>query len=171
MFVKVNDEEDRGPDASSVGGISRSTGRHSSERLKRRARGKTRSIPTPPVLVELLRDHLEAHGTAPDGRLFRAAEGGHVLSKEYGEVWQEARKKALTPEDAKTPLADVPYSLRHAGVSLWLSSGVEPTEVARRAGHSVAVLFLFYAKVVKGRQTQDNERIARALAEADDDAP
>lgn len=133
------------------------------------ASSEVRSIPIPPVLVQLLRDHLETYGTAPDGRLFRAAEGGHVLSEEYGEVWQQARAKVLTPEDAKTPLADVPYSLRHAGVSLWLSSGVEPTEVARRAGHSVAVLFRFYAKVVKGRQELDNERIARSLAAADDD--
>lgn len=61
----------------------------------------------------------------------------------------------------------MPYTLRHAGVSLWLSSGVEPTEVARRAGHSVAVLFRFYAKVIKGRQDQDNERIARALVRED----
>ncbi|MFC4034068.1 tyrosine-type recombinase/integrase [Streptomyces polygonati] len=132
--------------------------------LKRRARKATRSVPIPPVLVGLLRQHRKAYGTAPDGRLFRAAGGGRVRSTEYTDIWKAARQKALSPEDAASPLANVPYSLRHAGVSLWLSSGVEATEVARRAGHSVAVLYRFYAKVINGRQQQDNERIARALA-------
>ncbi|GHD33114.1 hypothetical protein GCM10010313_78280 [Streptomyces violarus] len=57
-----------------------------------------------------------------------------------------ARLTVLTESEAASPLADVPYSLRHAGVSLWLESGVSPAEVARRAGHSIAVLFRFYAK-------------------------
>ncbi|MFG2529401.1 hypothetical protein [Streptomyces sp. NPDC048516] len=61
----------------------------------------------------------------------------------------------------------MPYSLRHAGVSLWLASGVDPTEVARRAGHSVAVLSRFYAKVLDGKRDQANERIERALREAE----
>ncbi|MFF3743574.1 tyrosine-type recombinase/integrase [Streptomyces kronopolitis] len=135
--------------------------------LKRRARSATRDVPIPPELVHLLRDHLDRYGTAPDGRLFRAARGGFLLSKEYPEVWKEARKAALTAEQAATPLAAVPYSLRHAGVSLWLASGVDPTEVARRAGHSVAVLYRFYAKVLDGKRDQANERIERALREAE----
>ncbi|KRV48100.1 integrase [Wenjunlia vitaminophila] len=63
----------------------------------------------------------------------------------------------------------MPYSLRHAGVSLWLSSGVAPAEVARRAGHSIAVLFRFYAKVIHGSQQQTNERIEQALSAAETD--
>jgi integrase len=113
----------------------------------------------------MLRAHKKTYGTAPDGRLFRAAGGGRVRSTEYTDIWKAAREKGLPAEDAATPLADVPYALRHAGVSLWLSAGVDPTEVARRAGHSVAVLFRFYAKVIKGRQDEDNARIGRALAE------
>ncbi|WP_030615518.1 tyrosine-type recombinase/integrase [Streptomyces sclerotialus] len=135
--------------------------------LKRRARTATRDVPIPPELVKLLRDHLARYGTAPDGRLFRAARGGVLLTKEYAEVWKEARKAALSEQQVKTPLADVPYSLRHAGVSLWLASGVDPTEVARRAGHSVAVLYRFYAKVLDGQRDQANERIEQALREAE----
>ncbi|MET9219066.1 MULTISPECIES: site-specific integrase [unclassified Streptomyces] len=133
--------------------------------LKRRARKATRPVPIPPVLVGMLRAHRATYGTAPDGRFFRASGGGRVRSTEYTGIWKAARSKALSAEDGMTPLAEVPYSLRHAGVSLWLSSGVDPVEVARRAGHSVAVLFRFYAKVIKGRQDQDNDRISRALAE------
>ncbi len=64
-----------------------------------------------------------------------------------------------------TDLAGVPYSLRHAGVSLWIKSGVDPAEVAARAGHSIAVLYRFYAKILKGGQQQSNRLIARALDE------
>lgn len=39
--------------------------------------------------------------------------------------------------------------LRQAGVSLWIKAGVHPVEVASHAGHSVAVLFRFYAKFLR----------------------
>lgn len=113
--------------------------------------------------MRLIREHIKEFGTAEDGRLFRAAQGGHLLSKEYGEVWKAARLAVLTEGEAASPLADVPYSLRHAGVSLWLESGVSPAGVARRAGHSIAVLFRFYAKVIHRNQQRANEQIERAL--------
>lgn len=133
--------------------------------LKRRARKATRSVPIPPVLVHLLREHLSAYGIAPDGRLFRAAGGGRVRSTEYTELWQGARKKVLGADEFETPLAEVPYTLRQAGVSLWIKAGVDPVEVARRAGHSVAVLFRFYAKILRGVQHHANELINRALTD------
>ncbi|WP_307853920.1 hypothetical protein [Streptomyces tagetis] len=120
-------------------------------------------MPIPPVLVRLVRDHIKEFGTAEDGRLFRAVQGGHLLSKEYGEIWQAARKEVLTEAEVASPLADVPYSLRHAGVSLWLDSGVTPAEVARRAGHSIAVLFRFYAKAIHGSQDRANALIESRL--------
>lgn len=132
--------------------------------LKRRARRATRPVPIPPVLVGMLREHIKTYGTAEDGRLFRAARGGRVRSTEYCEVWDRARVKALTKAEAATPLADVPYSLRHAGVSLWINSGVDPVEVARRAGHSLTVLFRFYAKILRGQQALANDLIDKGLS-------
>jgi integrase len=132
--------------------------------LKRRARGATRSVPIPPPLVRMLRDHIATYGTAPDGRLFRAAQGGRVRSTEYCDLWSAARAAVLTEEEAASPLAEVPYSLRHAGVSLWIKSGVDPAEVAERAGHSIAVLYRFYAKILKGDQARSNRLIAEGLA-------
>jgi hypothetical protein len=116
----------------------------------------------------MLREHIRVHGLAPDGRLFRATGNGRVRSTEYTEVWQAAREKALSAEEVETQLADVPYCLRHAGVSLWINAGVDPAEVASRAGHSVAVLFRFYAKILRGRQDHSNELISRALATSTD---
>ncbi|WP_369362173.1 hypothetical protein AB5L52_00235 [Streptomyces sp. CG4] len=44
-----------------------------------------------------------------------------------------------------------------------------PAEVARRAGHSIAVLFRFYAKAIHRNQQRSNDQIERALEAADDD--
>ncbi|MFC9245200.1 tyrosine-type recombinase/integrase [Streptomyces sp. NPDC057136] len=140
---------------------------YDSRGLKKRARKATRTVPIPPVLVRLVSEHIKQLGAAEDGRLFRAARGGHLLSKEYGEVWKAARRSALTEAESASPLADVPYSLRHAGVSLWLESGVSPAEVARRAGHSIAVLFRFYAKAIHRNQQRSNQQIEQALDAAD----
>jgi integrase len=54
-------------------------------------------------------------------------------------------KAALTSAQYRSPLGRRPYDLRHAAASLWLNSVVPATEVARRAGHGVAVLLKIYA--------------------------
>jgi hypothetical protein len=70
----------------------------------------------------------------------------------------------LTTEQAASPLARRPYDLRHAGISLWLNAGVAATEVARRAGHRVAVMLQVYANCVDGEEQVYNDRITQALA-------
>ncbi|MEU5326323.1 tyrosine-type recombinase/integrase [Streptomyces parvus] len=136
---------------------------YDSRGLKKRARRATREVPIPPVLVRLIREHIDEFGTTEDGRLFRAVRNGGLLSKEYGDVWKAARLSVLTEQEAKTPLAEVPYGLRAACVSLWLESGVSPAEVARRAGHSITVLFRFYAKAIHGSEDRDNALIESRL--------
>ncbi|MFE7624045.1 tyrosine-type recombinase/integrase [Streptomyces sp. NPDC057509] len=140
---------------------------YNSRGLKKRARKATREVPIPPVLVGLICDHIAEFGTAEDGRLFRATRGGGLLSKKYGDIWKAARRAVLTKQEVKTSLAEVPYGLRAACVSLWLKSGVSPAEVARRAGHSIAVLFRFYAKPIHGTQDTTNEKIESALRRAE----
>ena len=136
---------------------------HDTRGLKRRARNATRSIPIPPDLVHLLRTHLQRYGTAPDGRLFRALRGGRVRSTEYSNLWHTARHCTLTPTDVATPFAQAPYSLRHAGISLWITAGIPPAEAARRAGHSLTVLYRIYAKPLRGHQHNTNQLITAAL--------
>jgi hypothetical protein len=136
--------------------------------LKHRARRAVRPVPIPPVLVAILRAHLDAFGTTPESRLFSAVRGGPVRSQEYGAVWKEARRKALTATQVASPLAAIPYDLRHACVSFWLRSGVSPAETARRAGQSVAVLQRYYAKVLDGEEAKMNALIEQGLAEHDD---
>ena len=137
--------------------------------LKHRAATETRSIPIPPVLVRMLGAHIARYGTGPRGRLFRTARGGPLNDTGYGEVWQRARPKALTPVQQASPLARRPYDLRHAAVSLWLNAGVPATEVARRAGHGVAVLLKVYANCIDGQAGPANQRISDALDEPDNE--
>ena len=77
------------------------------------------------------------------------------------------RKQALTEAQCRSPLGRRPYDLRHAAVSLWLNSGVPATEVARRAGHGVAVLLKIYAHCIDGQADAANERITDALGAED----
>ena len=135
--------------------------------LKHRADNETRTIPIPPVLVRRLRAHIKRYGTTPDGRIFQTARGGILQDSGYNEVWDQARREALTPAQYRSPLGRRPYDLRHAAVSLWLNSGVPATEVARRAGHGVAVLLKIYAHCIDGQATAANQRIAEALGTGD----
>ncbi|MFB7306517.1 tyrosine-type recombinase/integrase [Streptomyces sp. NPDC056192] len=138
---------------------------HETRHLKARAVKDSRPVPIPPHFVRLLRQHIATHGVAPDGRLFRTSRGGLLQETGYGEVWAHARKDVLTEQEAASLLARRPYDLRHAGVSFWLSSGVDPMECARRAGHTIAVLFRVYAKVLAQTQERANHRIDVALRE------
>ncbi|MEU3702531.1 site-specific integrase [Streptomyces anulatus] len=138
---------------------------HEDRHLKARAVKDSRPVPIPPHFVRLLREHIASQGTAPDGRLFRTSRGGLLQETGYGEVWAKARHDVLSEDEAASPLARRPYDLRHAGVSFWLSSGVDPMECARRAGHTIAVLFRVYAKVLAQTQDRANLRIDAAMRE------
>ncbi|WP_439145757.1 hypothetical protein [Streptomyces canus] len=122
-------------------------------------------MPIPPHFVRLLRQHIATHGTAPDGRFFRTNRDGLLQETGYGEGWAKARKNVLTEAETASLLARRPYDLRHAGVSFWLSSGVDAMECARRAGHSIAVLHTVYAKVLDETRERANSRVDAALWE------
>lgn len=129
---------------------------HDVRHLKHRARKTTRPVPTPPDLVRLLRDHLDRFGTAPDGRLFGGRRGSMLSESTYGRIWHRARAKALTVAQQDSPLLARPYDLRHSGVTLGLVAGIPAPEVARRAGHNVAVLLRIYAGCIDGHEQMWN---------------
>jgi hypothetical protein len=60
------------------------------------------------ALVTLLRAHLKRYGTTPDGRVFRTAWGGVLQDSGYNEVWDKARKAALTMAQYRSPLGRRP---------------------------------------------------------------
>jgi integrase len=138
---------------------------HDDRGLKNRPAEDVRRVPIPPHLVDVLREHLATFGAADDGRLFFSEKGSVVPSSTYYRVWQEARLLALPTAVAASPLASRPYDLRHSALSTWLNAGVDPTEVAERAGNSVEVLLIRYAKCLDGRQDVANRRIEDLLRE------
>ena len=138
---------------------------HEQRSLKHRSKKTVRRVPIPPELVAMLREHIEQFGTAPDGRLFRSPRAGAgVLSEStFGTVWRDCRTAALGAK-ASTRLARRPYDLRHAGISLALNAGVDPADIAERAGNSVRVLLSVYAKCLDGTKAAQNRKIDAALA-------
>lgn len=138
-----------------------------SRSLKHRAKEEIRPVPACPELVAYIHRHVQNHGTAPDGRLVRGAEGGRVPESAYGRAWRAVRVAALTAQQQTSPLAKRPYDLRHAAVSTWLNAGVQPTLVAEWAGHSVQVLLRVYAKCIDGQDAQGRRLIDGALGTPD----
>jgi integrase len=138
---------------------------HDDRGLKNRPAGDTRVVPLPPGLVAILKESVETFGVAEDGRLFFNERGGIVGSSTYYRVWSEARELALPPDLVESPIASRPYDLRHSALSTWLNAGVDPTEVAERAGNSVEVLLARYAKCLYGRREVANQRIDNLLGE------
>jgi integrase len=84
----------------------------------------------------------------------------------------DATPRRARPEQAQvaSPLAAIPYDLRHACVSFWLRSGVSLAKTARRAGQSIAVLQRYYAKVLDGEEDRMNTLIELGLAEHETEA-
>lgn len=131
--------------------------------LKSRSSTEGRPVPCPPELTEILLEHIQAYGVAQDGRVFSSEQGGEIPKITHARVWRKARQIAFTEEVQATPLAGRPYDLRHACVSLWLKAGVEPTQVAEWAGHSVEVLYQIYASVLDGGGEEARRKIQAAL--------
>jgi integrase len=139
--------------------------------LKSRAVGEWRTVPIAPQLTRILRSHLDEFcAPGPDGRVFSGIHRGELASITYRRTWGKARCAALPPDEYASPLARRVYDLRHACVSTWLNGGVQPAQVAKWAGHSVAVLLRVYARCIDGQDQIAKRRIEDALSEGDAEA-
>ncbi|MEU1300341.1 hypothetical protein [Streptomyces shenzhenensis] len=136
---------------------------HEIHSLKRRAAKATRPVPLPPVLVGMLREHIRNFGVAPDGRLFCNAAGDYIDASAYGITWGRVREAVLALDEHALELAKRPYDLRHAGISFWLASGVDPAECARRAGQGIQLLFRYYAKFLAETRNHANTLIEDSM--------
>ncbi|EDY47072.1 integrase [Streptomyces clavuligerus] len=137
--------------------------RHDRRGLKMRDPDTKRRVPIPPILVAMLRAHLEEFGTAADGRVFQNERGGLVGTSSYWRVWQEARPLAFPPYKVESPLARKPYDGRAKAITDWLRAGLPVAEVARRAGTSPEVIDRHYAGLIDESEEADNEKIEKAM--------
>jgi integrase len=138
---------------------------HETRKPKGGPRNAIRSVPIPPVLVAMLCDQVQAHGTAPDGRLFRTYRGGVYLPSTLWNVLQKARVQAFTPAQEASPPARRPYDFRHAGISWRLNAGTPAPLVAEWAGHTVEVLLRIYAHCLDGDDERWFGRLEGALGD------
>ncbi|MGG7569985.1 hypothetical protein [Streptomyces sirii] len=83
------------------------------------------------------------------------------------QIQQRIARRRLTRTELASGLAKRPYDLRHAGISFWLYSGVDPAECARRVGQSIEVLFRHCAKFLDGVREQANRLIEQSMKEWD----
>ena len=132
--------------------------------LKHRVEGESRTVPIPPQLVAILRDHLAEF---PDGRrpaLLRRPLRVTAVDDLHASLARGPQSRPHATEQT-SPLARRPYDLRHACVSTWLNAGVAAPQVADWAGHGVDVLLRIYAKTIEGQEAIAKRRIEAALDE------
>ncbi|MGW1408462.1 hypothetical protein [Streptomyces sp. NPDC002403] len=72
---------------------------------------------------------------------------------------------SISPSHPSCSASLIRAILRHAGISFWLYSGVDPAECARRAGQSIEDLFRHYAKFLDGLREQANRLIEQSMNE------
>lgn len=113
--------------------------------------GRFRTVPIPPELVAILREHI---GERRTGFVVLTSQGTTVRLTNLDKAWR--RQKAASGWTL--------YDLRHACATLWLSSGVPVGLVAERLGHSPDELLRTYTGVLGGDDDLANERISGALS-------
>ena len=100
--------------------------------------------------------------------MFFTEQGRVVSYSAHHRVSHESRALALPPALTGTPLAKQPYDLRHSALSTRLCAGVgvgvDPAEIAERAGNRVGVLLSRYARCLYDRQSINNQRIEGLLS-------
>ncbi|GAA2582726.1 hypothetical protein Stube_31670 [Streptomyces tubercidicus] len=83
----------------------------------------------------------------------------------------DGRRQALRTPRAQAPCAEGhPAGPDPACPGGEIKAGVDPVEVARRAGHSIAVLWKFYAKILHGQEHRANQLIGDALGAPEESA-
>lgn len=116
-----------------------------------------RSVPIPPVLVEMLSEWVEQNDlTSPDQLLFRTRNN----TRPSGSNWARAWHRALESVGQKPMRV---YDCRHAAATTWLRAGMPLGETARRLGHSVETLVSTYVGALDDEEQVGNQRIDSIL--------
>lgn len=116
-----------------------------------------RSVPIPPVLVEILAEFIDDNEFGVEDLMFRTRTGRRPTPSNWARCWQRALRSIDEPSLRV-------YDCRHAAATTWLRAGVPLGEVARRLGHSVEVLVSTYVGAIEGDEAFANERIEAILA-------
>jgi integrase len=116
-----------------------------------------RTVPIPPVLVELLQHWVDEDRFEHDELIFRTRTGNRPRASNWARAWQRARR-AIGHEVLRV------YDCRHAAATTWLQAGAPLGEVASRLGHSVETLVSTYVGALAGDERLTNQRVSAALS-------
>jgi integrase len=74
---------------------------HQASKPKGGPRNAVRRVPIPPVLVTMLRDHVDQYGTAPHGRLFQTPRAAASTCRPPSGPCSERRTRSLSPKRSR----------------------------------------------------------------------
>jgi hypothetical protein len=124
--------------------------------------GDSRDVPLPPMLVRLLRSHVERFALGGDDLVVCDEDGKELDTTTIDEIWQEVRAGVFTdPDEADRFLSLDIGELRHTRATLLLAAGMPQLIVATWLGHSILVLNSMYAGIIATRSAGFGEEIAR----------
>lgn len=127
--------------------------------------GDSRYVPLPPMLVRLLRAHLERFGLCGDDLVVCDEDGKELDTTIIDKIWHEVRDGVFTdPDEADRFLSLDIGELRHTRANL-LAAGMPRLIVATWLGHSILVLNSMYAGIIATRSAGFGEEIARYRGE------
>lgn len=110
-----------------------------------------RTVPLPPVLVEIIREHI---GDRVSGLVAPGSRGGVMVTESnLDRTWARVRSKAHWRV----------YDLRHTCATVLLRADAPVAEVARRMGHSPEELFRTYQGCFTGDVAEANARFEQAI--------
>lgn len=93
--------------------------------------------------------------------MFVNARGNPINPQNFERLFRAARERVFLPS---SPLAGLtPYGLRHSSVTMHMRAKVPVAEIARRHGHSVAVLLSTYSGFLEEDIQASNERIEQLV--------
>ena len=99
--------------------------------------GSTRNVPISPRLRPILTDHLNLYSNRfdPESLVFTTDLGNPISQTNFrARVFQPAARRAkVRGENRRVPTV---HDLRHTAISLWLTRGLTPFEVAKMVGHT-----------------------------------
>ena len=120
-----------------------------------------RGVPLHPRVVAALRRHGELREHGERDRVFVNSRGDTPGSDSVNRIVHRLAEQVAGPT---SPLAAATlYDLRHTSVSLCLRAGMDKAEVARRHGHSVAVMERVYANLMPDSASRGNAALEQLL--------
>lgn len=115
-----------------------------------------RRVPIPEPVAAMLERHCTERDVGQRELVFHGRQGGALRAR----AW---RARHFVPAVERAGLAPLrPHDLRHTAIAIWIAAGVDPKQIARRAGHtSVAVVLDRYGHLFPDSEQQFGDAVGK----------